>query len=188
MARDRVIVSGFNPAPAPGAEARIGWAVTASGNALLVSVAGAPIVINVNLDLADDEVAIGGPDVGGTRRLAQFLEDTGTGQNVLEVVPRQSGAPAHSRVNVTQAETTLVAAAAAGILTRTVILRNIGDSTGNEVDLITTGGAFGDGQPLQTGASAGRYGDSVTLQTLGAVFGICDAGLTQDVAVTVLNG
>jgi hypothetical protein len=167
--------------------ARIGYQVTGFGPALNVALVGAPVVVNVNLDLIDDEVAIGGPDVGGTRRLFQGLEDTGTGQNVLEVVPRQAAAPTHSRVNVTAVNNPIVAAAAAGVLRRTIIIRNIGDSTGVEVDLVDAGDAFGTGQPLQPGSAVGRYGDSVTLETLGEVRGIT-AAAGQDVAVTVLNG
>ena len=103
------------------------------------------------------------------------------------MIPRPAGAPAHSRVTVTAANAVIVAAAAAGVLGRTIIIRNLGDSTGNEVDLVNAAAAFGTGQPLQTGASAGRYGDPITLRTLGEVRAICDTGLTQDVAITVLD-
>lgn len=71
-------ILGVNPAliaPPIGVEGVIGFDVTALGNALLVSISGAPIVVNVNLDLADDEVAVGGPDSAGTRRLWQGRVD-----------------------------------------------------------------------------------------------------------------
>jgi hypothetical protein len=83
----------FNPVPfaaAPGAEAMIGWLATASGNAMLVAIAGAPIVISINLDLADDEVAIGGPDSAGVRRLFQGRVDGAN--NIQESVPVLTGA------------------------------------------------------------------------------------------------
>ena len=86
------IIQAHNPAglsvnPAGDIEA-VGFAVTALGNALLVSLAGAPVVVNVNLDLTDDEVAIGGPDDGGARRLFQGRVEGAN--NVLENVPPQS--------------------------------------------------------------------------------------------------
>jgi hypothetical protein len=81
-------ILGLNVPPAvpPGAEAQatIGFDSTASGPALLVSIVGAPIVVNVNLDLADDEVAIGGPDAGATRRLFLGVFD-GASNNILAV-------------------------------------------------------------------------------------------------------
>jgi hypothetical protein len=79
-------------APPIGAEGIIGFDVTALGNAMLVSISGAPIVVNVNLDLADDEVAIGGPDSGGTRRLFQGRVDGAN--NIQEMVPVLTGAQA----------------------------------------------------------------------------------------------
>lgn len=54
---------------------RIGFLLTASGPALNVALVGAPIVVIVDLDLADDEVAIGGPDAGGTRRLGLWINN-----------------------------------------------------------------------------------------------------------------
>ena len=89
------IVQAFNPpglSVAPDGDiATIGFAITATGNALLVSIAGAPIIINVNLDLADDEVAIGGPDAGGTRRLGLWVHDPTSNLH------RQVGAPGTSQ-------------------------------------------------------------------------------------------
>lgn len=63
----------------------IGYLSTAFGPALLVAIAGAPITLTVNLDLADDEVAIGGPDAAGVRQLFQGRADGAN--NVLETVP-----------------------------------------------------------------------------------------------------
>lgn len=69
---------------------RIGWALTASGPALLVSLVGAPI-LSVDTTL-DDEISIGGPDSGGTKRLFQGRIDGA--RNVIETVPRMIGAQA----------------------------------------------------------------------------------------------
>lgn len=96
MAADQRLVLGSNAppfAPPPGATAEIGWTATGLGPALLVALAGVPIVVSINLDLADDEVAIGGPDAGGTRRLFEG-RDAGTGFNIIETVPVLIGAQA----------------------------------------------------------------------------------------------
>lgn len=62
--------------PPNGSEATIGFEITAAGPALFVSIQGVgPIVIAVNLDLADDEVAIGGPDGAGVRRLGLWVHN-----------------------------------------------------------------------------------------------------------------
>src|SRR3990172_149454 len=91
-----IIVRAVNSAaisPPSGAEAEIGWTATALGPALLVAVAGlGPIVVAVDLNLVDDEVAVGGPDSGGTRRLFQGRVEGAN--NVLETVPRMIGAQA----------------------------------------------------------------------------------------------
>jgi len=75
---DRSLIRAQNDPPAGGpvsATALIGFEVTAAGPALLVSMSGA--TITVDLDLADDEVAVGGPDAGGTRRLGMWVHAPG---------------------------------------------------------------------------------------------------------------
>jgi hypothetical protein len=72
--------------------ARIGYQVTGFGPALNVALVGAPVVVNVNLDLIDDEVAIGGPTAGappGTRALYQGRADLL--DSVIECIPRVVG-------------------------------------------------------------------------------------------------
>ena len=71
--------------PGVGGPLRVAVVPSALGPALVVN-ASFTGTIEVNLDLANDEVAIGGPDAGGTRRLFQG-RDTGGGQNVQEQVP-----------------------------------------------------------------------------------------------------
>jgi len=88
-------ILGVNPAtlvPPIGEQGVIGFTATALGNALLCAISGAPVVVVVDLDLADDEVAIGGPDSGGTRRLFQGRVDGAN--NIIESVPVLSGAQA----------------------------------------------------------------------------------------------
>lgn len=81
-------VLGFNPSAFGGpATGRIGFEATGSGNALLVSLASGSVTLNVNLDLSDDEVAIGGPDAGGTRRLGLWVHDPGSNLHRLAIAP-----------------------------------------------------------------------------------------------------
>lgn len=126
---------------------RIGWALTASGPALLVSLVGAPIVVAVNLDLADDEVAIGGPDAGGTRRLFRGVNN-GDGTNQLETKPTAGATGGQGQVLITAASTAILAASAAR---RGFFVSNTGT---RDVDLFlgTPAGAFGTGfrLPVQT--------------------------------------
>ncbi|MDP3910547.1 MAG: hypothetical protein Q8Q14_09140 [Gemmatimonadales bacterium] len=68
----------------------IGFLLTASGNALLVALVGAPIVVSVNLDCADDEVQTCSEDSAGTRRENQGRADGA--RNVPETMPRLVGA------------------------------------------------------------------------------------------------
>jgi hypothetical protein len=84
-------VQGRNKPPVVLTEAveDIGFLSTAFGPALLVAIAGAPITLTVNLDLADDEVAIGGPDSAGVRRLFQGRVDGAN--NIVETVPVLAG-------------------------------------------------------------------------------------------------
>jgi hypothetical protein len=73
--------------------AQIGFLATASGPAMLVAITGAPVVVAVDLDLADDEVAIGGPTAAappGTRALFRG-QDNGDGTNTQETMPRLVG-------------------------------------------------------------------------------------------------
>lgn len=84
-------VQGRNKPPVVLTEAveDIGFLSTAFGPALLVAIAGAPITLTVNLDLADDEVAIGGPDSAGVRRLFQGRVDGAN--NIIETAPVLAG-------------------------------------------------------------------------------------------------
>lgn len=136
-----VLVRAVNSAiisPPVGEEASIGWEATASGPALLVSVVGAgPIVIAVDLDLADDEVAIGGPDSGGTRRLFQGRVDGAN--NIVETVPVLAGAQA---LALGKAEDTLHVTGDVGVMALAV--RN---------DALTPLGADLDYLPLMVNAS-----------------------------------
>ncbi len=149
MPMNEAFVLAFNPPPIaadPGVAARIGWAATALGNALLVTIAGVgPIVVAVNLDLADDEVAIGGPDAGGTRRLFRGI-DNGDGTNQLETKPTAGSTGSVGQVAVTAADTAVVAASATR---REILLWNIGS---RDVDVFLAGaaGAFGAGARIPT--------------------------------------
>ncbi len=133
----------FNPSPpgvAPGEQALIGWQLTGLGNAMLVSLAGAPVVVAVNLDLADDEVAIGGPDLAGTRRLFRGI-DNGDGTNQLETKPTAGATGVVGQVAVTAADTAVVAANASR---REFLVWNLGM---RDIDIFLAGaaGAFGTG-------------------------------------------
>ena len=135
------ILQAFNPFPLSvnpaGDVEAIGFAVTAFGNALLTSIVGAPIVLVVDLDLANDEVAIGGPDSADVRQLFQGRAD-GT-KNVIETVPRLIGAQADA---LGKAEDTAHVTGDVGV--PALAVRN------------DAGGAFGDDgdyTPLQTDAA-----------------------------------
>jgi hypothetical protein len=69
--------------PGVGLPLRVATVPTALGPALVVN-ASFTGTIEVNLDLANDEVAIGGPDAVGTRRLFRGV-DNGDGTNTMEV-------------------------------------------------------------------------------------------------------
>lgn len=144
--QNQFILAAFNPFPiaaAPqGTEAIIGFAATALGNALLVSLAGAPVVVAVNLDLADDEVAIGGPNVAGVRQLFRGI-DNGDGTNQLETKPTAGATGAQGQVSVTAAGVTILAASATA---REVLFWNSGT---RDVDIFFSAlGAFGAGARL----------------------------------------
>jgi len=128
---------------------RIGWAMTASGPALLVALAGAPIVINVNLDLADDEVAIGGPDSGGNRRLFRG-RDNGDGTNAIETVDQPGATGSVGRVTPTPAGNDAIIAA---------------DTTRREIQLTNTGTKDIE---IYLAATAGGVGTGFTLPVPGA--------------------
>jgi hypothetical protein len=141
MALDpRLLVTATNQPPVvPSPEtAEIGFLSTASGPALLVALTGAPIVVAVNLDLADDEVAIGGPDSGGTRRLFQGRVEGAN--NVIENVPRMIGAQADA---LGKAEDTAAAGGDVGVPAYSV--RRDSDAV--------VGVADGDYTPLHTNAT-----------------------------------
>jgi len=164
----------FNPAPfspAPGAEARIGWIATASGNAMLVALVGAPIVVAVNLDLADDEVAIGGPDSAGVRRLFRG-RDNGDGTNAIENVPQASPAGTSGQVLIASAVggTLIVAANTAR---RLLIVWNVG-SRPVDVFLAAAAGAVGTGAEIPVAAGAGM--EPLVLPYRGALSGIRPGG------------
>ena len=170
-----VILNAFNPPPFaidPGAEARIGWLATASGNALLTAIAGAPIVVAVNLDLADDEVATGGPDAAGARRLFRGVNNAdAAATNTLEVTDAGSTG-AQGRVAITAAGIT--GAIAARDLRKQLILQNTGV---RPIDLFLTAaapGAFGTGFLLPV-PPGGQF-DPLPLNYRGAIGAIVPAG------------
>jgi hypothetical protein len=78
--------------------ASIGFVATAAGPAMLVAITGAPVVVVVDLELADDEVAVGGPILGGGgpagTRLLFRGRDNGDVTATQEVVPTLVGAQA----------------------------------------------------------------------------------------------
>ena len=88
----------------------IGFLLTASGNALLVALVGAPIVMAVNLDCADDEVQTCSEDSAGVRRENQGRADGA--RNVPETMPRLVGAQATA---LGKAEDTALVAADVGV-------------------------------------------------------------------------
>jgi hypothetical protein len=138
----------FNPSPpgiAPGEQALIGWQATALGNAILVSLAGVPVVLAVNLDLADDEVAIGGPDAAGTRRLFRG-RNNGDGTNTIEAVVQPATTGNVGQVAITAADTAVVAASATR---RAILVWNIG-TRDVDIFLAAVAGAFGVGARLPT--------------------------------------
>jgi hypothetical protein len=156
--------------PPSGLEADIGWAATALGNALLVSLAGAPVVVAVNLDLADDEVATGGPDLAGTRRLFQgFLApDSGGANNLLETLARRASSVLQSQVVIVATPGATVISAA-NLSRLAIIVRNIEGVAGDRVFVGTTGVTIANGMPLDMGTTAARAGDSIALFTTAAV-------------------
>jgi len=185
MATDAGIVQGLNgPAFGGPAVESIGWALTATGPALLVSLAGAPIVVAVNLDLADDEVAIGGPDSAGTRRLFRGVNNAdGAGTNTVEVT--DAGATGLvGRVAITSAGIT--GAIAARDLRKRLILQNTGM---RPIDLFLTAaapGAFGTGflLPVPPGGSL----DPLPLNYRGAIGAIVPAGADGQLAFAEVIG
>lgn len=155
----------FNAFPiAPGVqgeEAVIGFETTALGPAMLVSLSGAPIVVAVNLDLADDEVAVGGPILGGggpggTRQLFRG-RDLGDSTSAQEVVPVLADAQALSGL---KAEDTAFADGDVGAMALAV-----------RRDADAPDAADGDYTPLHTDASG-------FLKTTGAISGTVAVGPT----------
>ena len=159
---------------------RIGWAMTASGPALLVSIVGAPIVIAVNLDLADDEVAIGGPDAAGTRRLFRGRTN-GDGTNSIETVAQPGTTGTQGNVAVNDAGVTVIAANAAR---RYLLVWNTGANTVNFF-MAAAAGAFGAGMTVVAPA-AGTI-SPIRLEYNGAVTAITSAGLTSRVSFAEVN-
>lgn len=182
-----VLLSAFNPPPIavdPGAEARIGWLATASGNALLVALAGAPVVVVVDLDLANDEVAIGGPDAAGVRRLFRGVNNAdGAGTNTLEVTDAGSTGLV-GRVAITPAG--IMGAIAARDLRKTLILQNTGI---RPIDVFLTAaapGAFGTGFliPVPPGGQL----DPLPLNYRGAIGAIVPAGANGELTFAEVIG
>lgn len=159
---------------------RIGWAMTASGPALLVSLVGAPIVVAVNLDLADDEVAIGGPDSAAARRLFRG-RNNGDGTNSIETVAQPGTTGTQGRVLVTDAGALLIAANAAR---RYLLVAVVG---ANPVDLFlaAAAGAFGTGAVLVAPAAGTQ--NFVRLEYNGAVSAITAAGLSSRMTFIEVN-
>lgn len=164
------IIYGENPVPFPGSpDAQpIGFIVTGTGNALQVAITGAPIVIDVNLDLADDEVAIGGPDSGGTRRLFQGRVEGAN--NLIETVPRMIGAQADA---LGKAEDTAAVAADVGVpawaVRRDADGPQAGDGDYTELQVDATGRLKVDGG----GAGGGVHAeDSVAASGANGVFAL----------------
>lgn len=105
------VLNGFNPAtitPPTGEIGQIGFRAVAGENALLVYLAGG-IVLAVDLDLADDEVAIGGPDAAGDRRLGLWVHDPTSNLH------RQVGAPGLPQVIRSDKDTDFVLAQAQNV-------------------------------------------------------------------------
>lgn len=180
------LVAGYNPIPiaANPIEARIGFLGTALGNALLVAIAGVPVALIVDLDLADDEVAIGGPDAAGTRRLYRGVNSAdGAGTNTLEVT--DAGATGLvGRVAITAAGIT--GAIAARDLRKRLVLQNTGT---RPIDIFLTAaapGAFGTGflLPVPPGGAL----DPVSLNYRGAIGAIVPAGANGELAFAEVIG
>lgn len=245
------IIQAFNPPPFGAGEGEveaIGFVATGSGFALLTSVVGAPVVVIVDLDLADDEVAIGGPDSADVRRLFRGRDDGG-GRNVQETVPIllgaqalaiakaedtafvdadvgvpayavrrdadvaegadgdygpihtdedgrvkvdeiAAGAPVATAVSVdnTAGGTTLLAAAAAGVRSRQVIIRNVEDSAGESIFVGGVGVTAAAGMEVEQGAAVGVPGGSIAFESLGEVRAITAGAGPADVRVIAIEG
>lgn len=85
------------------------------------------------------------------------------------------------QVSVGVAATPVVPAAIFPVVSRRITIRNVGDNTGARV---YEGASAAVGTPLDPGASAGRAGDSIVLNTLDAVTMIA-IGAAQTVSVIV---
>jgi len=85
MANQRIGVVGNDQTDPALPELNVAVIPTAQGNALVTSAVFTG-TLEVNLDLGNDEVAIGGPDSTDTRRLFRGRDDGG-GRNVIETVP-----------------------------------------------------------------------------------------------------
>lgn len=178
------ILTAYNPPafsvdPAGDVDA-IGFDITASGNALLVSLVGAPVVVAVNLDLADDEVAIGGPQAGNINRQLFRGVDNTDGTSTLEV--DGAGATGAQGVVAIGPAPGVTGAVAANARRRELILFN---SRAANIDIFLTAGApgaFGTGYPLVVGSQPLR------LQYKGAIGAVVAGGMVGQLAFIEVIG
>ena len=123
--------------------------------------------------------SIGWREVAGETALLVF--DLAGGGGGGSTTPPVFTTFAVSRTTVTDTAGGTIIAAASGATSRKLTIRNEGDNTGVTVEL---GTAFGSGQSLNPGASAGRAGDAIVLNTTAEVRAIADTGTSQAVSVT----
>lgn len=156
---------------------RIAAVNTAAGPALNVNIGGA--VISVNLDLADDEVAVGGPDAAGDRRLFRG-RDNGDGTNTIETVTQPGTSGTQGQTAVTDAGVTVLAANTAR---RYVLIWNVG---ADPVDLfLGAAGAFGAGVRLVAPFGGTQW--PLRLEYTGRIDAITNTGLTSTVTFVEVN-
>lgn len=167
------VLNAFNPAaitPPTGAIGQIGFRTVAGENALLVFLAGGA-VLAVDLDLADDEVAIGGPDSAGDRRLFRG-RDNGDGTNTIESVEAPGSTGSTGTTALTPAGTDN-AVVAADTTRRELQLFNVGNRD-LEIYLAAAAGAAGAGFVLPVSAAGNfqplklKYTGAISTRSLGA--------------------